>query len=434
MNKTFTLKDIPPHLWVALSSLISKGIVAIAQIISIRLVIEKTDANTYSAFALLSALSGWALLTDCGIGSSLQNFISEERVANKYVYNFILNGVLAVGGLVAVFISIFLVISPFISEVYLGHISSINKHDSLVAFNSCIIMFTISMLGTVFQKIMFALHRGWVGNLVPAIGSVLGISNLCFLKISLFSTPLLSVVIYAYLPTAILSLISFAYIIIIGYKEIEATYDFQIIKRVLKRGLGFFGFAVAANIVMQSDFIVMSQSFIDSDIVIYSIMQKVFGFVLFVYLSFLQALWPICTELRIKGRWEDIKILAFNHMAVGFLGIVSFTTMFYFYDDYIISLFSTKYRPTTSLILFFGFYYVIRVWTDTYGMLLQSMNVIKPLLVLVPIQAFFTVILQIYLGQMFGSTGLVVGLIIAYLLTVSSFCPLVFYQFSKGLA
>jgi len=71
------------------------------------------------------------------------------------------------------------------------------------------------------------------------------------------------------------------------------------------------------------------------------------------------------------------------------------------------------------LIIIFGFYYLIRIWTDTYAMVLQSVSILKPFWILVPIQALISLFGQIYFVRMYRLNGILYGLILSFLLTVS---------------
>ncbi|WP_422824300.1 polysaccharide biosynthesis C-terminal domain-containing protein [Xenorhabdus siamensis] len=79
------------------------------------------------------------------------------------------------------------------------------------------------------------------------------------------------------------------------------------------------------------------------------------------------------------------------------------------------------------MFLLFAAYFSIRVWSDTYAMLLQSMNELKPLWLIVPFQATLSFGLQWYLAGKFKIYGILIGLIISFILTVVIFLP-IFYR------
>ncbi|HCP8418079.1 TPA: polysaccharide biosynthesis C-terminal domain-containing protein, partial [Escherichia coli] len=71
---------------------------------------------------------------------------------------------------------------------------------------------------------------------------------------------------------------------------------------------------------------------------------------------------------------------------------------------------------------------IIRAWCDTYAVLLQTMNSMKPLFIIVPIQALINFILQWYFISILSLTGILIGSIISFLCTVAIYLPYKFNQ------
>ncbi len=57
-------------------------------------------------------------------------------------------------------------------------------------------------------------------------------------------------------------------------------------------------FSSLSIIVLQTDYIVMSQKLSAADIIKYTVTMKIFGLMFFIYTAVLQALWPVCAELQ----------------------------------------------------------------------------------------------------------------------------------------
>ncbi|EAP8346145.1 transporter, partial [Salmonella enterica] len=77
------LLKIPSHLIVAGSSWLSKIIIAGVQLASISYLISILGEEKYAIFSLLTGLLVWCSAVDFGIGTGLQNYISECRAKNK---------------------------------------------------------------------------------------------------------------------------------------------------------------------------------------------------------------------------------------------------------------------------------------------------------------------------------------------------------------
>ena len=77
-----------------------------------------------------------------------------------------------------------------------------------------------------------------------------------------------------------------------------------------------------------------------------------------------------------------------------------------------------------STIVLFTIYLIVRVWTDFFTVLVQAINDINNLIFLACFQAIASIALQIVLAQIWGVNGILVGLILSSILTVSWALPL----------
>jgi hypothetical protein len=80
------------------------------------------------------------------------------------------------------------------------------------------------------------------------------------------------------------------------------------------------------------------------------------------------------------------------------------------------------------LIVLLGVYQAIRVWSDTFAMVLQSISDLRPLWRLVPVQALLSLLLQLALAPRYGLYGIVSALIGSFLLTVAWGLPLAVWR------
>jgi len=423
-------KLVPEHLLVAASTLASKAIIALAQLLSIRLVSEELGVDNYSIFALLSALAAWAVLADFGIGSSIQNFVSELRAKGKEAHQVIYNALIATLISMILFVIFTLVSGSSLANFYLLGAHFLSDDQKIILFDLSFIFFILNITGIVTQRIWFAQQRGWIANIVSAASALSGIIGLLLVDIRYFKPPLLGAIVVFYGPGVLISFIAY-FIIFPKDKKLNLKIDFEIMRALLDRGIKFWIYACITILVAQSDYLVLSQQLGAKDIFTYSLIQKIFIIPLVIYVAILQALWPVCVELRVLQKWDMIETLVKKYILWGLLGIFLFTLLFYLFNDKIIRLFASDIEFPISLIITFGAYYMIRVWTDTYSMLLQSMNDVKPFWIFVPIQGFITIMSQYWLSQSFGIIGITGGMILGYVMTAAIICPYLFYKKSR---
>jgi O-antigen/teichoic acid export membrane protein len=196
-------------------------------------------------------------------------------------------------------------------------------------------------------------------------------------------------------------------------------------RSLLTRASGFWSFNIAATAVFQMDFIVLSQYAPAEQIVVYTIAAKIFAVMAFVTGAVLQAFWPECAEAVMHGNWRLIDKFTLRYLTWSILGVALFTLLFLIFNEYIVSMFSKNDTVSipSSFIVAMGLMYVIRVWTDVYAVILQSMNDIKILLWWAVLQAFLGLGLQILLVPNYGIYGTVIALCLSWLLTVSWLAP-----------
>ncbi len=105
--------------------------------------------------------------------------------------------------------------------------------------------------------------------------------------------------------------------------------------------------------------------------------------------------------------------------------MVMFTVCIAMCRGMIASFFSSQGLVTIPMlfIVSLGILYVVRIWTDLFAVILQSMNDMKVLLVWAAMQAAIGLGLQILLVPRFGIYGTVAALCLSWMLTVGWALP-----------
>lgn len=427
-------RKIPVYLWVAASAWISRIVSATVQLIAVRYLIQSLGIEQYSTFALLGAVTAWAALADFGLGYSLQNYLSERRALGEESLSLVAAGtMLLLPLLLGISIALYLV-APALSLMYLKSAVGLSADSKTIAFAVAISLFIATSLGGIGYKIWFANQYGWLANIFPAIGALIGLTNISLGLVSYFSSPLLGALILFYGPPALIALLSL-YLNCIRARGYYSWTKFRENSLVLiRRGWHFWLFAVVAAFVLQADYLVMSQRLRPEEIVVYSLLLKFFGLGSFVYTALLQALWPSCAELRAQSRWNDLRSNARRYVMYGIAGMICFTVLFSCLQDIIIHVLGVDQPIPKSTVMLFGTYFVVRAWTDTYSMLLQSMNIVAPLWKIVSVQAVLSLGLQWVFSGWYGVNGLLIGLILSFVLTVAIGIPAIFYSKLRSLA
>ncbi|WP_429046659.1 MATE family efflux transporter [Aeromonas veronii] len=316
------------------------------------------------------------------------------------------------------FICIYILISKLVASFYLSSSSLIDINEKQKLFIIASVVFILVGVGNVSYKILFAEMIGWKANLYNAISYLFGFAAIWHLNYQGLPVTIDDALIALYGPVG---LISFCYLIYRLFIAWQGKFRFDLAKKIIKRGFGFLVFSFLSILVLQADYIVISQKLSPSEIVKYTIIMKLFGLIFFIYSALLQALWPVCAEYRVKGEWVKLNKLIYKNILAGVLFICASAGVLYICQKEVISLLSKddNYVFDISTFIILALYFSIRVWADTFAMLLQSMNYLKILWFLVPVQVMLCGLLQWFLADYWGINGVLLGLALSFFLTVA---------------
>jgi O-antigen/teichoic acid export membrane protein len=423
------IRAIPRHVWVAISAWISRAVVAVVSLMAIRLLLQTLGTDQYSVFAILSGLTGWFFLFDLGTGVSAQNYISERRANHQPSSDFIAAGTILSIALLLLATAILLIAGPAAARFLFGQypgLSIVQKRDLFltVGFLSSV----VALAGFV-NRVWYARQLGFLANLAPAIGPVVGLGLIKLVSASAIADKLYWSCVAFFAPPALLMVAAACTLLPHIPRQPFATV-WEDIKQILRRGRGHWLFAVLATATLKVDYIIMSQLLRGGDIVSYNIASMLFTSVFFIYAAMLTALWPNCAEAIARNRWDVIGAYLRRYIALGIALIILSTLLIAAFRPQILHLLSpaTPVSLNLGLVCLFGGYFVIRVWTDTFGMILQSISAMKIFLVVVPVEATIAVALQIIFVRRLGPVGVPAALIVAYLCTVSWTMPVTLYR------
>lgn len=425
--------NIPAHMLVAASAWVSRIIVASSQLVCIKLLIDTLGIERYSIFSVIIGLSGWFLLGDFGISTSIQNFISEKRAMNQKYQDWIITGAILIVAFSVILVSFFYFVSQYFGAILLKEYSSLLIEQKKILFFYTSVVLILTNMGNLVYKVWYAEHKGYLSNIAPAIASILGL--VLVYGVSRFSFNYFDRLFYTIMaflvPNFAVGIVSFIY----WLKKVNCfRVNFYIIKQVMQRAKKFLFFNVMAAGVLQIDYIIMSQTLQAQEIVVYNIATKIMNLIFFVYSAVLLALWPVCAECLAKGQWESVlsKIKKYIGLGSGFIGIASVILIAIMPNIvYILSPNNQIYIPG-PFILLLGLYFILRVWTDTFTMILQSVNCLRPFWILVPFQALLSLGFQWLFSTAYSYYGIICGLIVSYLLTVVWGLPVMLYKIKES--
>ena len=410
---------VPRHMLVAASAWISRIVVAFVQLASIRILINGLGMENYSIFVLLIGLLGWFSLSDMGVSVSLQNHISEQRAKNLPYDQQLMAAAAIAAALLGVTVLLLYFVSPYLGSILLRQFKAIddNEKSALVFLTGTILI--VTTLGGIVYKVWYATQKGYLANMFPAVAAAIGYYGIASINSGTSSNRLLYSLVVFLLPGAIFPLCSFIVMVWRSANKISTAWNGTVMRSIFQKAIHFWLIAVMVALILQIDYVVMAQLLGPQDIVIYNMSTKIFGLVLFMYSSILLALWPIFSEKIIKRDWDSVKKYTKSYLSLGLCFMATMTFCLIWIMPFFIKILAPKEHIVipVGFIILLGFYQMLRVWTDTFATILQSMGDLKPFWAAMPIQALLSVSFQWILGNHFGLYGIVLGLIISFILT-----------------
>lgn len=429
MKNKFNLQQIPRRYRIAAVGWASRFVMCFAQVISISIVLKYLGIGQYAVFAIITGLQGWLALAECGVGSSLQNFLSEARAKGEDARILLSNVSIIVVALLLLASAIFAVFSRFIQHSLLHYVDpELATSRFYILLFVGLIYIAVSIFSISYQ-VLFANHKGWISYLYQGLGPLFSLIAIFLVKqFYEGDNRLFYILLGSLLPQLIIAIVN--YVQCFPFDGILQSYNWQIIKSIMLRALSFLIFAFFTALTLRIDYMIMSQTLDAKSIAVYSILFKIFTAVFFMYSAVLTAIWPEVAELFAKKRWPEANNLLIKNLLWGVLFILLCTATLIWMRNFTAKIFgmSADIGLPIGVIILFGVYFVFKVWTNTYAIALQSQSHLKIFWQVVPIQAVISAAGMFLLSKIIGISGILVGLILSYVLTVTWILPWRYYS------
>jgi O-antigen/teichoic acid export membrane protein len=424
------LRKPPSHFYVMLSGWVSRLIIAPTQLIAIPIFYQKLGLQDFAIFIVLTSLTSWYALMDFGIGTALQNYISEYRAQNKNPAILLTNVFPLIMLLLLILAFAIILLGGLLKAWLFAHLpntlSSINFDFNLILYCWYFVLLISS-------KIFFAYQKGFYGYFYQSIAYLALLVAMVLIHILDIHLSLNTALYIWVSPLFLSALIGFVHIYLASGAQFKLfRWDKEFHRQFKNRAFQFWFTSLSANGVLAVDYLVIVKLLSAKDIVTYNIVNKIFIMMLFAYSAFLSGLWPVLAERYARNTQLDYK-LAERDIRHGILGGIVFmifmTTGIIFFRNTIVHLFNMaqEVQLSITLLLLFGVYGCLRVWSDTYAVALQARNLIKIFLIQTPIQAVIAIIAMLILSK-FHLIGIMSALIISFVTIPCLILPFYHYK------
>jgi O-antigen/teichoic acid export membrane protein len=397
---------------------------ALVGIFSLRILNAELDHNQYAIYIVIIGISGWfTIFGDPGFGFYIQNKISEKIAKDEKYGADILSAYILLGS-VAILITMFTYLYKSPISYFLFHrIEAGTDHNLEIIFWFSALVLAVSVAVSASNKFLYAVGRGYIGNIIAALASMVGLLILMYgLKNSE------NKIIYSIFATCGPPM---AFSLALAALQIKKSWEnhylinIKMLINVLVSSKGFFIFSLLGALVVQTDYMIMSQKVDSIDIVQYYNLAKIFGIMVFINQAILYAIWPNFTQKYIKKEHDYIYNNIVKIAVLTSLITIIGTTFIIYFSGYLGLLLSSdpliEYQKI--VILSFGIVAILRCIVDPYSIFLQSINDTKPLIIFLAIQAPICFTLQWVLSTYLSIVGILLGLACSIIFTVLWMLP-----------
>ncbi len=422
---------IGKHRIATLVSIISKLLSAFMQIMITPLLISKLGVSDFAIYNFLIGISAWLILLDLSTGTIIQNRIAKNEVNNissneiiNYFFYFMVI-------LVIVCCLILFGLTPLVLKLFLERISGHFSYNLIFVWLFFSLGYVSNILFQNVIKIYYALGFSFKINILNLIANFTTFILLTLVTQLNFSYLLPVVIILSVISSILVNIYAF---IVINRSNTKLNWRkfIQFITDLIFESRHFLLFTISGMLVLQLDYFLIAYFLSARDLIEYNFISRVFMAAFGFYSIILTNFYPVCAKLTYSHEWGLLKKHTIQHLTIGFLLVIFSLLCFMFARDQLSRYFlKNSVDLQLSIIVMFGIYYFIRVWTDTFAVLLTILNQGNYMFKIVIFQIMISAPLQVLLIRKFELIGLMVGLIFSFIPTSAVFFPKMVMKFSK---
>lgn len=397
-------------------SIVIKGCSIVVSLLLVPLTLGYLSTDLYGLWLTLSSIILWLNFFDVGFTLGLKNKLAEAVAKEQWE-----EGKKYVSTTYAIITIIFIPLS-LIGEILVSHIEWTKllniedkySEDIITVLHVLIAFFCLQMIANVLSSVVAAFQKVALSSLFPVIGNVLSLFLIYLLtKFTQSSIVLLSFVMSS-MPVIVLIIASLI-LYQSKFKKVCPSWSFidmNKMKDLMNLGVKFFVIQIQVVILFQSTNFLISYISSPKDVSYYNIAYKYFNIVMMAYYIVLNPLWPAFTDAYSK---EDYKWMNSIYKKMEHMYIVSLLCMIimlfispFIYRIWLSDNIDIPFKMTCVVFV----YMIILTWDSLQVMLINGIGSIKLQSYVTMIGLFVHIPLSLFLGELYGSYGVIYSMII----------------------
>jgi O-antigen/teichoic acid export membrane protein len=401
------------------SALLARVTTAVLQILSVRAAIILIGIDQYSVIAVVVGLQAWFMLLDFGGSFSFLNYASAKQAVGKGAQECLACGLLwSIASVLAGTLLLNILAGPAANWLFQNGKIFTKPTDAEIALRIGGTLFIIFANTQLIPRLWLAEGRGYIANILPVLGSLS--TFIAFKLISIFGAFHLNVpmtVLIFCLPNAFFQLACLIWVSI--KREISlSSCDRPFLKVFGARALQAAVFSLQAAFTLQIDYIILSRLANPHDIVIYSILSRIFILLSFVYTSVLTSIWPVLSYNIVHSHVTKLRQILRYLFIYGTVFVLFASAVIYVLQNYLLILMTNGKIVTIPplLVILMGLNQLAVLWVSILSQIMQVAGRLKIMIRASFFQLAISVGLQYWLTIRFGIVGIVAGVLLSYMI------------------
>jgi O-antigen/teichoic acid export membrane protein len=389
----------------------------VLMIVNTRLLVQLVEMRGLAAHAIIASFITWVALLNFGVPFSVQNLISRFR-ADGHQLDEIRQTASSITVLLGLAFLPVVLVTAFLVRRYLLADYPFVSFPALAFAFTCLF---VGGLGTVYMSMLYAEHRGIWPNVYPAATTFLVFVMLLICKHYAVINFNWILALY-FLPNAFFAVLAFN---LLGLR-LRVHLETALARTIIRDAKGFALIATLGALTLSVDYIILSRILPPTDVATYSLTSKIFLVIQAIHAVVLNSAWTPLSDLFFARKLRAARHRAIQLGALGVTLSVCWSAIVLVAAPHIYRLLAPNsvIQVSSGFLLLWVGYIVIRTWSDSFYIVLQSFGDTKALRRYMFFQAPISIGLQWLLGTRYGMQGILVGVSLSFVLTCAWYLPL----------
>lgn len=395
--------------------------------LSVPLMLKYLGDFQFGIFQTVLALLMWVSICDLGIGNGLRNKVSEYLSLGQFLQLRKLEGSAFV---ISIYVSAAMIILgsiffAFFEPQWLFQSDIFNKNDVTLTFYIAFAFFCLNLSFSLFSSICYGIQQSYVVSLSKLINNIV----YCLLLYLLVYFNFQSVLFYASLVYGFSLLLSnlIPFLYLKQKRELwppiyDKSWNGLETRGLLNVSFNFLFLQISTIVLFSSDTFIIAKLLRVEDVSSYSIVSKVFMFLINIYSILLIQLWNATSEAKVKQDYNWI-IRSEKRLKLALIPIlIVLAAIIILFDKISLLWLGKRINVGVMFLIFFSVYTVIHCLNGIYVNILNGITRLKAQLIVYS----FTAIVNILLSYVFikyldwGLNGVVLSKIICVSITLTT--------------